>query len=96
MSLSADEKKALKKAYIEKQNRKYVLKKSEAKKLFKYLRTSLAKIDCDHTLKRTNEWLENNVIDEERRGQVIGEIKADGGYCDCEVLMNCYERYELE
>lgn len=23
------------------------------------------------------------------------EIKEDGGYCDCEVLCNCYEEYDI-
>ena len=24
------------------------------------------------------------------------EIQSMGGFCDCEVLLNCYEDYELE
>ncbi len=40
MSLSKEEKKALLKAYEEKQNKKYLLKKKEAKSLFSYIQSS--------------------------------------------------------
>ena len=32
----------------------------------------------------------------EKKAGILDEIKEMGGYCDCEVLLNCYERYELE
>ena len=95
MSLSKEEKKAMLKAYKEKQNKKYILKKREAKSLFGYITKQLSKSDCDHSLRYTQEWLEEK-YDEKTRELVIGEIQEDGGYCDCEVLMNCYERYEID
>ncbi len=33
---------------------------------------------------------------EEKRAAVLAEIREMGGYCDCEVLMNCYEKYDIE
>lgn len=33
--------------------------------------------------------------EEEKIESVIAEMKEMGGYCDCEVLMNCYEKYDI-
>ncbi len=95
MSLSKEEKKALLKAYEEKQNKKYLLKKKDAKSLFNYISKQLSAGGCDHTLQYTEAWLAKNYEDEAIRQQALNEIREDGGYCDCEVLLNCYERYEL-
>ena len=27
---------------------------------------------------------------------ILQEMRDMGGFCDCEVLLNCYERYEIE
>lgn len=35
-------------------------------------------------------------IPQEQHEAVLAEIEEMGGYCDCEVLMNCYEEYEEE
>ena len=59
--------------------------------LFEYLEEALEEEECDHSLKNTEQWIIDNIDDEERRDQVRREIKEDGGYCDCEVLGNCYE-----
>ncbi len=55
----------------------------------------LEKVECDHTLKNTENWLKKNIDDEEKCNQIRQEIKDDGGYCDCEVLCNCYEEYDI-
>ena len=96
MSLTKEEKKAMLKTYKEKQNKKYILKKREVKSLFNYISKELSTAECDHTLKNTQAWLEKKYEDEKIRQLAIGEIKDDGGYCDCEVLLNCYERYEID
>lgn len=96
MSLSKEEKKALIKAYMAKQNKKYVLKKNEAKSLFNYITKQISNVGCDHTLKHTEAWLAKKFEDEDKRQLVLKEIAEDGGFCDCEVVMNCYERYDLE
>ena len=96
MKLSREEKKALLQAYNEKQNKKYLLSKRDVKSLFGYLSKKLSTDECDHTLQHTNAWLAKKIEDENTRQQVLNEIQKDGGYCDCEVLLNCYERYDLE
>lgn len=96
MSLTKEEKKAMLKAYKEKQNKKYILKKKDVKSLFNYIAKQLSVAECDHTLKHTQAWLEKKYEDEKIRQCVIDEIKDDGGYCDCEVLLNCYERCEID
>ena len=96
MKLSKEEKKALLKAYNEKQNKKYLLSKRDVKSLFSYLSKQLSTNECDHTLKHTCAWLAKKFEDESTRQQVLNEIQEEGGYCDCEVLLNCYERYDLD
>lgn len=32
---------------------------------------------------------------EEKIESVIAEMTEMGGYCNCEVLMNCYEKYDI-
>lgn len=73
----------------------YFLSKGEAKKLLKYLNKKLQEDECDGTLKYTEKWLKNNIRgDEKRKREIENEIKNDGGLCDCEVLMNCYDDYD--
>jgi len=96
MNLSKEEKKALLRAYKEKQNKQYLLKKRDVQSLFKYISRQLAAAGCDHTLKHTEAWLTKKYEDESIRRQALAEIREDGGHCDCEVILNCYERYELD
>ena len=49
----------------------------------------------DDSLKRTEQWIDAHCPPEKKEG-IIQELHDMGGFCDCEVLMNCYERYELE
>lgn len=96
MNLTKEEKKALLRAYREKQKKKYLLKKREARSLFGFLTKQLDAAGCDHTLRHTEAWLAKKYEDEALRQQILAEIREDGGYCDCEVILNCYERYELD
>ncbi len=73
----------------------YILSKKEAQKLFAYLEDHLDTCGCDHTLCCTEKWLKDN-ISAELHENVIAEINDMGGYCDCEVLLNCYEDYDIE
>ena len=50
---------------------------------------------CDHSRKHLMQWLNDN-IEQEKIPSVIEEINHMGGFCDCEVLMNCYEDYDAE
>lgn len=74
---------------------KYCLKRNEAKKLFKYLNQKLKEEECDGTLKYTKKWLRNNIKNNEEYKKIEKEIQNEGGLCDCEVLWNCYEDYDV-
>ena len=93
--LSKEEKKALLKKWKAAQNKKYILSKTKERSLFRYLEVQLLKTACDNTLHFTEQWLENN-LPPEKIESVIAEIHEMGGYCDCEVLLNCYEKYDIE
>ncbi len=92
--LSKEEKKAMIKNWKETQRRDYILTKAEAEKLLNYLDNILENTPCDNTLRFTKEWLQHNFPAGKIEG-ILAEMRAMGGYCDCEVLMNCYEEYDL-
>lgn len=73
----------------------YVLSKEDVQKLFSYLEDQLDACGCDHTLRCTKQWLTDN-ISRDLHERVIAEITDMGGYCDCEVILNCYEDYDIE
>lgn len=93
-SLSKEENNILKKERKAEQERKYVLSQKSVQELFEYLEEQLDKSGCDHTLHHTKQWLIDN-ISEKMHTDIIEEIADMGGYCDCEVLLNCYEDYDI-
>ena len=93
-NLSKEEKNALKKAWKVAQSKNYILTEENVQKLFEYLEEQLDNSCCDHTLHHTEQWLKEN-ISQEMIESVIAEITDMGGYCDCEVLLNCYEDYDI-
>ena len=92
--LSKAEKKALAKAWKESQRKGYLLSEETVQELFEYLEEQLDNSGCDRTLHNTERWVRDN-IPQELFESVIAEITAMGGYCDCEVLLNCYEDYDI-
>lgn len=72
----------------------YILSKENVQKLFAYLQEQVDACGCDNTLRFTEQWLKDN-ISAELYKSVIEEITGMGGYCDCEVLFNCYEDYDI-
>lgn len=92
--LSKEEKKALMNKWKAAQNKKYILSKAKTQKLFHYLEIQLENTPCDHTLCHTEQWLKENLPPEKIHG-VIAEMKEMGGFCDCEILLNCYEKYDI-
>ena len=50
---------------------------------------------CDNSLRRTKLWVTQH-CPPEQIDATLQEIQEMGGYCDCEVLLNCYEDYEIE
>ena len=93
-NLSKAEKKSLSKAYKEAQHKDYFLTEENVQELFEYLEEQLDNTGCDHTLHHTEQWLKVHIA-QELIEKVIAEITDMGGYCDCEVLMNCYEDYDI-
>lgn len=72
-----------------------ILKRDQVKSLLTYVDIRLTSEGCDHTLRFTDVWLRDN-LSQEQIGPALEEIQEMGGYCDCEVLMNCYQDYDLE
>lgn len=52
-----------------------------------YLREKIEAWGCDHTLVFTKEWLDQNVP-KSKKAKVVKALQNQGGFCDCEVLMN--------
>ena len=92
--LTKSEKKKLTQQWETAQATDYLLSEENVEDLFDYLETQLENTPCDHTLCHTRQWLADN-LPAEIIERVIAEINEMGGYCDCEVLMNCYEDYDI-
>ncbi len=93
-NLSKEEKNALKKTWKAAQSKNYILTEENVQELFECLEEQLDNSCCDHTLRYTEQWLKDN-ISQEMIESAIAEITDMGGYCDCEVLLNCYEDYDI-
>ena len=93
-NLSKEAKNTLKKAWKAAQSKDYILTEENVQQLFEYLEAQLSISCCNHTLHHTEQWLKDN-ISKEMIESVIAEITDMGGYCDCEVLLNCYEDYDI-
>ncbi|MHA7098801.1 DUF2695 domain-containing protein [Priestia aryabhattai] len=52
-----------------------------------YLQEKLELYGCNHTLIYTREWLDINVLSS-KKSKVVRALQNQGGFCDCEVLMN--------
>ena len=52
-----------------------------------YLEKKIDACGCDHTLTRTKEWLDEN-IPKSKKSKVTRALQNQGGFCDCEVLLN--------
>ena len=76
----------------EKFERSLPLPKETFQKLFDFLDDKLSENNCDDKLKFTEEFFENNNI--ENSVDVTEWLNENGGYCDCEVLNNVEEKFE--
>lgn len=92
--VSASKENKLSKRILKAQEGK-VLNYDQVFQLFAYLENRLAAAGCDNTLKYTEICLKD-MLPPDRYEAAIEEIQSMGGLCDCEVLLNCYEDYELE
>ena len=75
--------------------KQYLLSLEQVESLFDYLENQLEEQECDNSLRHTKAWLADN-IPQQQHSAVLDELEDMGGYCDCEVLMNCYEEYAEE
>jgi Protein of unknown function (DUF2695) len=67
------------------------MEKEIFQELFDHLDEKLGD-ECDHSLTMTTEFLKEKGI--ENIDKVVGWLNDNGGYCDCEVLMNVEEKFE--
>ena len=74
--MTKDQKKEVLRAWRQKEKKSYCLEKEEVESLFEYLEEALEEAECDHTLKNTEQWITENIEDEERRDQVRQEMKS--------------------
>lgn len=73
------------------QKRAFLLSKPQVEELFEYLEAKVDEYGCDYSRTHTRAWLKAHAP--EKVDEILAEIAEMGGYCDCEVLMNCYEDY---
>jgi len=60
--------------------------------LFELLDAELHECGCDHDLKLTEQILVNLEVKDVL--SVLAWLKEQGGYCDCEVMMNVEQKFE--
>lgn len=69
-----------------------VLTKLQIDKLTGYVDRKIRKEGCDHTRKWTFEWAKRNNVN---FNDLIDALDENGGYCDCEVVLNIPYEYDL-
>tara|TARA_R110002012_G_scaffold127225_1_gene279415 strand:- start:9795 stop:10484 length:690 start_codon:yes stop_codon:yes gene_type:complete len=69
-----------------------VLTENQVENLCNYVENKIEKIGCDHSLKNTFEWAQNNGVD---KNDLIDVLESNGGFCDCEVVTNLPEECDL-
>lgn len=89
-----DQSRKMKMEYQPQQKQQRLLTADQAASLFEYVDIRVQDCGCNHTHRFTREWLEQHV-DFMLHERLLSEMEDMGGYCDCEVLANCYEDYEL-
>jgi Protein of unknown function (DUF2695) len=55
------------------------------KTLFNYVDSQLDSAECDHTLRHVRDFIRSRELPEEA---VVSWLENNGGYCDCEAVMN--------
>ncbi|EJL72479.1 DUF2695 domain-containing protein [Chryseobacterium populi] len=73
--------------------KKLPMDRKSFEKLFDYLDHQLEEVDCDDTNTLTAEFLRKNKVTNIEN--VINWLAENGGYCDCEILANVEEKFEL-
>ncbi|MEP2239273.1 MAG: DUF2695 domain-containing protein [Maribacter sp.] len=70
-----------------------ILTEKQVTELCVFIEKRIEKNGCDHSLRNTFEWAENNRIDKD---DLIDILESNGGFCDCEVKYNLPEDCDLE
>ena len=68
------------------------MKKELFLELFDYLDEKSETTECQHDFSLTRQFLSDKEVDSEK---VLAFLQANGGYCDCEVLFNVEEKFEV-
>ena len=84
----------MKREYRKQQRLEHILSENEAASLLQYVELKLQYHTCKHNHRFTQEWLDAHV-DFMKHDAILNELEDMGGYCDYEVVANCYEDYEL-
>lgn len=92
--MDKNQKKELHRQWKESQKRTYLLSKEQAEELLSFVDEQVEEYDCDDTLRFTLQWLNGN-LPSEQHAAVLEELASMGGNCDCEVMYNCYEDYDI-
>lgn len=58
--------------------------------MFEWLNFAVPEFGCNHTRIMTIDWLKQNGHPVEK---VLAWLDGNSGHCDCEVLLNCEERF---
>ncbi len=93
--MEKERKKQLKAQWKQANRRCFELGREEAERLLRYVDGWIAECGCDNTLRFTRAWISEN-ISFDRHERIYAEIEQMGGGCDCEVVYNCYEEYDIE
>ena len=64
---------------------------AELKALFDYLDAELPSMGCDHSRRITETWIRLHDHDAQA---VLTWLDDHGGFCDCEVLLNCEQSFD--
>ena len=89
-----DRSKMMKMEYRKQERVDHILNEDEAAALLQYVELKLQYHNCKHNHRLTQEWLDA-YVDFMKHDAILNELENMGGYCDCEVVLNCYEDYEL-
>ena len=92
--MEKDRRKEMLSQWKKSQKRSYLLNKEQAESLLSFVDEQVGEYDCDHSLRFTRQWLNENIPLEQHEA-VIEELASMGGCCDCEVMYNCYEDYDV-
>lgn len=65
------------------------LDKKQQLALKNHLTLKLSAKECNHTLRYTEGWLTDNIV-QENHADILEGFREEGGYCDCEVLANVF------